>query len=255
MEKYYTPNEAAELFSLKEKTLKDWLRAGKIRGEKVGRSWRIADSVLREFLKLPMEMNDDLITKSLVLEELTKLQSNLLDVYTETRKGMTSSEALHLASVLEEAIQSIIGQKDYLNEEPGTQKRPRRIQIEQEEPGTQKHPRGGGDVEQDSLVDDIHNTIEELVRGNYFLYLEEWTDGYDLTGEKIVERIEDHLKNVLKIRTNSSVLRNIFKDLSASLDECSEKTNQRPQSILTRVEAYKLAAHFKSLEDYIKNNL
>ena len=47
----YTVPEAAKLLSIAPKTLTDWLRAGKIRGVKVGRSWRIPESAIDDVAK------------------------------------------------------------------------------------------------------------------------------------------------------------------------------------------------------------
>ncbi|MEA4951955.1 MAG: helix-turn-helix domain-containing protein [Aminivibrio sp.] len=47
-EKLFTVPEAAALLSIAPKTLTDWLRAGKIRGVKVGRSWRVPESAINE---------------------------------------------------------------------------------------------------------------------------------------------------------------------------------------------------------------
>ena len=51
MDKVYTPKEAAEILSISDKTMMDWLRAGKIQGVKVGKYWRIMDQDLEAFLQ------------------------------------------------------------------------------------------------------------------------------------------------------------------------------------------------------------
>ena len=50
-EQLMTPKQAAERLIVSEKTVKDWLRAGTLKGIKVGRLWRIRESDLQEFLK------------------------------------------------------------------------------------------------------------------------------------------------------------------------------------------------------------
>ena len=50
-DKLMTPKQAAERLIVSEKTVKDWLRAGTLKGIKVGRLWRIKESDLHEFLK------------------------------------------------------------------------------------------------------------------------------------------------------------------------------------------------------------
>jgi excisionase family DNA binding protein len=49
--KVFTPEEVAERLSVSTKTIKDWLRTGKLKGVKVGRLWRVRESELEAFLK------------------------------------------------------------------------------------------------------------------------------------------------------------------------------------------------------------
>lgn len=51
MEKLLTPEEAADKLAVSVKTLKDWLRAGKLKGVKVGRLWRVRESDLEQFIQ------------------------------------------------------------------------------------------------------------------------------------------------------------------------------------------------------------
>ena len=51
IEKLYTKEEAAEILSVSPLTLGNWLRAGRIRGVKLGRVWRIPASALEELAK------------------------------------------------------------------------------------------------------------------------------------------------------------------------------------------------------------
>jgi len=50
-EKLLTPETAAEALGISPKTLKDWLRAGKIKGVKIGRAWRIREADLQVFIE------------------------------------------------------------------------------------------------------------------------------------------------------------------------------------------------------------
>jgi excisionase family DNA binding protein len=52
-EKLYTPEGAAEALLVSPKTIRDWLRTGRLKGVKVGRLWRVRESDLEEFLKIP----------------------------------------------------------------------------------------------------------------------------------------------------------------------------------------------------------
>jgi excisionase family DNA binding protein len=47
----FTPEQVAEKLSVSPKTVKDWLRSGKLRGVKVGRLWRVRERDLEAFLE------------------------------------------------------------------------------------------------------------------------------------------------------------------------------------------------------------
>ncbi|MHC9542464.1 MAG: helix-turn-helix domain-containing protein [Vulcanimicrobiota bacterium] len=51
LEELYTPEEVAEYLKIAEKTVKDFLRAGRIKGVKVGKEWRIKSSALKEYVE------------------------------------------------------------------------------------------------------------------------------------------------------------------------------------------------------------
>ena len=51
VERIYTPEEVAELLSVTPKTVKDWLRAGKLKGSKLGKLWRGQDSDIQRFME------------------------------------------------------------------------------------------------------------------------------------------------------------------------------------------------------------
>ena len=50
MEKYYSTEDVAEILGFKEKTVREWLRTGKLKGKKVGRLWRVKECDLEEFI-------------------------------------------------------------------------------------------------------------------------------------------------------------------------------------------------------------
>jgi excisionase family DNA binding protein len=49
-EKVYTPEGAAEALLVSPKTIREWLRTGKLKGVKLGRLWRVRERDLVEFL-------------------------------------------------------------------------------------------------------------------------------------------------------------------------------------------------------------
>jgi excisionase family DNA binding protein len=52
-DRFLTPEDAAKRLSISPKTLRDWFRAGKIRGVKAGRLWRIRESDLEAYMADP----------------------------------------------------------------------------------------------------------------------------------------------------------------------------------------------------------
>ena len=52
-ERLLTPDEAAAIVKVSAKTIREWLKQGKLKGIKTGRLWRIKESELRAFLEGP----------------------------------------------------------------------------------------------------------------------------------------------------------------------------------------------------------
>ncbi len=50
MEKLLTPEQVADTLQVSVKTIKNWLRSGKLRGIKTGQLWRIEPEALEEYL-------------------------------------------------------------------------------------------------------------------------------------------------------------------------------------------------------------
>jgi len=50
MERLLTPEEAAERLAVSPKSIREWLRQGKLKGVKAGRLWRIRERDLEAFL-------------------------------------------------------------------------------------------------------------------------------------------------------------------------------------------------------------
>ena len=71
MQKLLRPEEVAELLQVKVKTVKDWLRSGKLRGIKTGNLWRIEQDAIDEY------MNRQRVAQELELE--SKVQAEAAD--------------------------------------------------------------------------------------------------------------------------------------------------------------------------------
>ncbi len=50
MERYYTPEQIAELLTIQRQTVYAWLRSGKLSGVKLGKIWRVAEVQLQGYL-------------------------------------------------------------------------------------------------------------------------------------------------------------------------------------------------------------
>ncbi|MBO8183419.1 MAG: helix-turn-helix domain-containing protein [Archaeoglobus sp.] len=50
-ERLLTPDEVAERLAMSSKTVKDWLRSGKLKGVKLGKFWRVRPEDLDEFIR------------------------------------------------------------------------------------------------------------------------------------------------------------------------------------------------------------
>ena len=57
-EEVFTPEKVAQLLSVRSKTIRDWLKSGKMRGIKAGRLWRIRERDLKAFLAQGREETD-----------------------------------------------------------------------------------------------------------------------------------------------------------------------------------------------------
>lgn len=51
MDRYYTPAEVAEILKVKRQTVYTWIREGRLQADKIGRTRRISEAQLQEFLK------------------------------------------------------------------------------------------------------------------------------------------------------------------------------------------------------------
>lgn len=53
---FYTVKEIAKILSLTEETIREKLRKGELKGIKIGKSWRIAEKQLKEFIDMKGEV-------------------------------------------------------------------------------------------------------------------------------------------------------------------------------------------------------
>jgi len=60
MEKIFNPEQAAEVLSVTKQTIRKWLREGLLTGVKLdGKSWRVTESDINEFIKRNRETTND----------------------------------------------------------------------------------------------------------------------------------------------------------------------------------------------------
>lgn len=50
-EKYYSTAEIEKILGISKWTLREWLKAGKIKGTKIGKQWRVSQESLQAFLQ------------------------------------------------------------------------------------------------------------------------------------------------------------------------------------------------------------
>jgi len=60
MTRLLTPEETAEKLRISPKTVRDWLRDAKIKGQKVGRQWRIKEETVEEIIQQGLDINSNL---------------------------------------------------------------------------------------------------------------------------------------------------------------------------------------------------
>ena len=58
---YYTVQQIAQLLDLHEKTIQRYIREGKIKAQKVGKSWRVTKENLDEFTGMVQEEGDEAV--------------------------------------------------------------------------------------------------------------------------------------------------------------------------------------------------
>jgi excisionase family DNA binding protein len=59
MSKVLTPEETAERLKISAKTIRDWLRSGRLKGIKIGRQWRVEESVINYILANGLNLDDE----------------------------------------------------------------------------------------------------------------------------------------------------------------------------------------------------
>ena len=59
MDQLYTVDEIAKYLTVCPKTVREHLKAGRMRGIKIGKFWRIKDAALRDFVNHAKEMKDE----------------------------------------------------------------------------------------------------------------------------------------------------------------------------------------------------
>lgn len=57
---YYSPQEIAEKFNIKPRTVSAWIRQGKLKAIKLGDLWRVHKSDLEDFIKASQDVQKDI---------------------------------------------------------------------------------------------------------------------------------------------------------------------------------------------------
>lgn len=69
-EKVLTPETVAQLLSVRPKTIREWLKCGRMKGIKAGRLWRIRERDLQAFLS-PVRQETDAETRAWLEADLS----------------------------------------------------------------------------------------------------------------------------------------------------------------------------------------
>ena len=54
---YLTVEEAAAILKVRQNTVRDWLKTGKLKGYKVGRVWRLTEEAISNFVERESDNN------------------------------------------------------------------------------------------------------------------------------------------------------------------------------------------------------
>jgi len=82
--KLLTPDEVAEILSVRQPKVRQWLNNGTLRGWKAGRIWRVKEEDLMEFIEANMNrktkkpINEDLPSKDPVLEVIGSISDEII---------------------------------------------------------------------------------------------------------------------------------------------------------------------------------
>lgn len=97
MEKYYTVEQVAKLLSMHPKTIQRYIREGKLRANKIGKSWCITGHDLSIFV----EKTDNPNLENVVCSQNKTLVSSVVDI-----RVNDSEESNHLVNMLTAALNS-----------------------------------------------------------------------------------------------------------------------------------------------------
>ena len=233
MEKYYSVQEAAAEFNLSEKTLKDWLRAGKIKATKAGRAWRIGDSAIREYLKLPSPKSEyPKLNEQILFDEISRLQGRLFAIEESNSGEMSRSKALKVASMLEEIVE-YLGYGSPMDEEDAKQI-------------------GTATLTPIEMGRNVGDLLDHMVRSSIL----DTSD--DLESEWCLERVKMALAYAHRIYEEEGAQRNItkslahLKQLKKKFDACKELARGYQ---LSWSDQYSLAAGVRRFEELLPDEI
>lgn len=94
MERYYTVEQVAELLTMHPKTIQRYIREDKLKAKKVGKSWRIDEQDLREYMK-----SSDVDGGNLLKPENKALASSVIDIKVINREEASDIEKYLVAAM------------------------------------------------------------------------------------------------------------------------------------------------------------
>jgi excisionase family DNA binding protein len=105
MDKLYTTKEVAEILKVTVNTIKLWLREGRLKGTKIGKSWRINEDDLRMFAPITPTKEESKAKQFAILKAAAERSERELYKHMEElqqRYGIEEGDSMRLLFLIEE---------------------------------------------------------------------------------------------------------------------------------------------------------
>jgi len=113
MEKLLTPEQVADTLQVSVKTIKNWLRAGRLKGVKTGQLWRIEPEALRDYMsqrRLTQIDLDEALYNS-IIEKALKREPSIKP--REMVRSWNVSSGIYMQYIINEIEKYVDGYKEH----------------------------------------------------------------------------------------------------------------------------------------------